>query len=157
MGDLIAAAFLLIVAALFYVQSLGLPPPPPVLPDILGTAIFPQVLAALLAILGMALAAQKLVQMRPGGIERPDPLTLFREHHLILKSLLLFLLFVLLLQPFGFLIAATVFLIAGQWLLSPREWGYLPTVIAVSVGSTFAIYFFFQKFLFVFLPEGTLF
>lgn len=157
MGDLIAAAFLLIVAALFYVESLGLPPPPPVLPDTLGAAFFPQVLAGLLAILGIGLGAQKLIRRRREAPERQDLLTLFREHHLIVKSLLLFFLFLLFLKPFGFLIAATVFLITGQWLLSPRQWSYLPTILAVSLGSTLAIYFFFQKFLFVFLPEGTLF
>ncbi len=157
MGDLIAAAILLIVAVLFYVASLGLPPPPPALPDVLGTAIFPQVLAGLIAMLAVGLAAQRLLRMRREAIERQDLLSLIREHHLVFKSLLLFFLFLLLLKPFGFLISATVFLIAGQWLLSPRQWGYLPTIIAVSVGSVLVVYFFFQKFLFVFLPEGTLF
>lgn len=157
MGDLIAAAFLLLVAILVYVQSLGLPPPPPVLPDTLGAAFFPQALTLLLAILGIGLAVQTLIRMRRERPERQDLLALLREHQLVIKSLLLFFLFVLLLKPFGFLISTTVFLITGQWILSPRRWGYLPTIIAVTVGSTLAIYYFFQKFLFVFLPEGTLF
>ncbi|MFQ5882401.1 MAG: tripartite tricarboxylate transporter TctB family protein [Candidatus Methylomirabilales bacterium] len=157
MGDLIAAAFLLIVAALFYVQSLGLPPPPPALPDALGAAFSPQVLAILLGIMGVCLAARGILQVRRAGVARQGLLTRIREHHLIVKSLLLFFLFALLLKPFGFLISATAFLIAAQWVLSPRRWGHLPTIITVSVVCSLVVYFFFQKFLFVFLPEGTLF
>ncbi|MFQ5840257.1 MAG: tripartite tricarboxylate transporter TctB family protein [Candidatus Methylomirabilales bacterium] len=157
MGDLIAALFLVLVAALFYVQSQELPPPPPTLPDTLGAAFLPQVLAIILAIMAVSLAVRGILRARREGVERKGLLARIREHHLIVKSLLLFFLFALLLQPFGFLISATAFLIAGQWLLSPRQWGNLPSIITVSILSPLVLYFFFQKFLFVFLPEGSLF
>ncbi|MFQ5658536.1 MAG: hypothetical protein ACE5G5_13425, partial [Candidatus Methylomirabilales bacterium] len=64
MGDLIAAVFLAIVAALFYVQSLELPPPPPALPDTLGAAFFPQVLTVILAMLVVCLAARAITRIR---------------------------------------------------------------------------------------------
>src|SRR5215208_2023143 len=156
MSDRLIALLLLLVCAGFYWQSISIRRPPFAAFDPLGADTFPRAVALVLAIFSLVLL------VRGGGSVVPR-LTGARarvwllEYRLPLISLVLFAAYVATIPQVGWLIATAVFLVVMQLLLHPR-WGRgLLGVVLGSAIFSWLIAEFFQRYLHVVLPRGTLF
>ncbi|MFT4415438.1 tripartite tricarboxylate transporter TctB family protein [Fredinandcohnia humi] len=75
------------------------------------------------------------------------------EKKVILTVLGFVLLFVILLEPLGFILTTTLFLYVNSWFLGYKKW---ISNLIVSLAIPFVIYFLFSSFLQIQLPKGIL-
>ena len=123
-----------------------------------GPGFFPMIVGAILILTAAACLVQALMTRRSAGSapEGPDEGVHARGNRQVSKTwlLLIFLvLYILALQPVGFPIALTVFLMASIWVFGYRKW--LP-VAGIAVALTVISYLTFIVWLKVPLPLGIL-
>lgn len=164
-SNLVIGSMLLILSAIYYFSTRGLPAPSKM--DNLGSAFFPVLLAASLAVLSLILIAGSLFSKpAPSGgnehaaaIEGAERLAedAFGAEQISYKTLfptmVLPFLYVLLLPVFGYLVVTPFFLLALTRILG-EQW---KTNVFASAGLTAALYILFAVLLGVRLPGGALF
>ena len=121
------------------------------LPNTLGSAFMPWLLASLLFIL----AAGLLLTNAIGGTrETSNPKVSLKEGLSVIFLTFIVYLYVKAIQLFGFITITPLFLAALMLISGARKW---KEILLVSIFSTLGIYLFFQKIFKVILPHGTLF
>jgi putative tricarboxylic transport membrane protein len=145
---------LLVFCGLLYWQA-GLVSAPPFVP--IGPSFYPRVVLTVLACLAVWLIAEDLLQsrMRPSKAAKPSGTeTNYRK---ALFGFVLFLAYVVGLSLIGYLAATFLFVVGLSWTIGPRNLRELPKLIAIAAGTVLITYLVFEKYLYVFLPQGRLF
>lgn len=145
---------LLAFCCLLYWQA-GLVSAPPFVP--IGPAFYPRVILILLAGLSLWLIAEDLLRRRPLAKGAAKPAGTAPNYRKVLLGFIIFLGYVAGLSLIGYLTATFLFVLGLSWSIGPRNIRELPKLIAIAVGTTLATYLVFQKYLYVFLPQGLLF
>lgn len=121
------------------------------LPNTLGSAFMPWLLAAFLFILSVGLLLTNAIR---GTRETSNARVSLKEGLTVIFLTFFVYLYVKAIQLFGFITITPLFLAALMWISGARKW---KEILLVSVFSTIGIYLFFQKIFKVILPHGTLF
>jgi hypothetical protein len=121
------------------------------LPNTLGIAFMPSLLAGFLFILAAALLITNAIR---GTQEKSDPKVSLKEALSVLFLTFFVYLYVKAIQLLGFITITPFFLATLMWISGARKWR---EIILVSTVSTVGIYLFFQKIFKVILPHGILF
>jgi hypothetical protein len=164
-SNIVIGIILLIFAALYYLSTLGFPPPSKM--DNLGSAFFPELLTGALVLLSVLLILTSVFRGRGSeddgdaavikGAERLEEDSFVAEN-ISWKSLFaavgLPFIYVGMIPILGYLICTPLFLIALIRLLGYEKW---VNNVAASVGLTAALYLLFVTALGVRLPEGIFF
>lgn len=145
---------LLTFCGLLYWQA-GLVSAPPFVP--IGPAFFPRVILILLAGLAVWLIAEDLFRRRSPARRAVKPAGPAPNYGKVILGFIIFLGYVAGLSLIGYLTATFLFVIGLSWSIGPRNIRELPKLIAIAVGTTLATYLVFEKYLYVFLPQGLLF
>ncbi|MBE2998193.1 tripartite tricarboxylate transporter TctB family protein [Nocardiopsis sp. HNM0947] len=141
-GDRVIGVILLALSATLLALSFGFPPPGQEHDP--GTAALPRIVAVVLGLLSLALIWRP---ERSGPL--PDTGGLVQVGAIALLSLV----YALLLEPIGFVLASTGFMAAALLLIGVRR----PVAIAaVSAGVAVGLHLLFAQLLEVFLPTGLL-
>jgi hypothetical protein len=155
--DGIAGLVCLAISLFLLLLTLGLPPPPAMVP--IGPAFYPRVVLLLLAALSVALIvmdvqAQRRHRAAGGGAvsvpsgERPN-------YPLVFAAFVVFGLYIAALPELGFRISTFLFVAGLQvtldWPTSVRRWAI---VLAIALGVTLICYVTFENYLAVLLPRG---
>ena len=164
-SDLKIGVFLIVFCGVVFYETFGLTSHF-LLP--IGPSFLPRVWLALLGFLSLLLVVGELrrawspvseKQTKPADERQIAKLIeqWLKHYRLVIYSLAIFLAYILSLYVLGFLLSTILFLALLQWILSPRQLKQLPLLLVISVVSASVIYLIFQKYLYVFLPEGMLF
>ena len=145
---------LLVFCGLLYWQA-GLVSAPPFVP--IGPAFFPRVILILLAGLALWLIAEDLLRRRTPSKQQVKPTGPASSYRKVLLAFSLFLGYVAGLSLIGFLTATFLFVLGLSWSIGPRKLREIPKLVAIAIGTTLATYLIFEKYLYVFLPQGLLF
>jgi hypothetical protein len=145
---------LLAFCGLIYWQA-GLVSAAPFVP--IGPAFYPRVVVILLACLAVWLIAEDLfrgrVQERKAAkLAGPAP-----NYRKVLLGFVAFLAYVAGLSLIGYPAATFLFVLGLSWAIGPRNVRELPKLVAIAAGTVLATYLIFEKYLYVFLPQGRLF
>ena len=65
--------------------------------------------------------------------------------------------YVVALDLIGFVASTFLFVLGLSWSIGPRNIREMPKLIAVAIGTALVTYLVFEKYLYVFLPRGSLF
>jgi putative tricarboxylic transport membrane protein len=148
--DSLSGALLLVLAGILYWHTRGFPEIPG---DPVGPALFPRIIAAGMALCGIALVVTGLVREKgvawvevPGWVRAPRQLAGFA---VVVLGLLAFYFF---LDRIGFLVGAALLFAALLFTLRVRAWA----IPVVAIGVTLLIHTIFYKGLGVPLPWGVL-
>lgn len=134
-----------------------------------GADFFPKIIFILLGLMSILLIAGAVVRERKRGGEpsaaKTKPLdptawakvsNTLRYHKTVLVSFGVFLGYVVLMYYFGYPVATLAFMLVLMWFLGPRDKKSIGVIAATTIVVTFGLYYFFLKFLKIFLPTGTL-
>ena len=121
------------------------------LPNTLGSAFMPWLLATLLFTLSVGLLITTAIR---GTRENSNPNISLKEGFSVIFLTVFVYVYVKAIQVFGFITITPFFLAALMWISGSRKW---KEIVLLSIASTFGIYLFFQKIFKVILPHGTLF
>ena len=121
------------------------------LPNTLGSAFMPWLLAALLFGLSVCLLITNALR---GTRENANANISLKEGFSVIFLTVFVYVYVKAILLFGFIAITPFFLAALMWISGARKW---KEIILFSIASTLGIYLFFQKIFKVILPHGTLF
>jgi hypothetical protein len=121
------------------------------LPNTLGSAFMPWLLATLLFSLSVCLLITSAIR---GTRENSNPNISLKEGFSVIFLTVFVYVYVKAMQMFGFITITPFFLAALMWISGARKW---KEIVPLSIASTLGIYLFFQKVFKVILPQGTLF
>lgn len=121
------------------------------LPNTLGSAFMPWLLATLLFTLSVGLLITTAIR---GTRENSNPNISLKEGFSVIFLTVFVYVYVKAIQVFGFITITPFFLATLMWISGSRKW---KEIVLLSIASTFGIYLFFQKIFKVILPHGTLF
>jgi putative tricarboxylic transport membrane protein len=128
----------------------------------IGSAFVPQLAAILLGALSILLIVQTLLSLRtvseaevPAKKEEQDRAEIKRRNFSVSATLVLILVYLVLLQPVGFLLTTAVYLFAQFIVLSRKKPNY-PLYAVLAIGTSVIIYYLFVKVFILFLPAGIL-
>jgi putative tricarboxylic transport membrane protein len=145
---------LLALCGLLYWQA-GLVSAPPFVP--IGPAFYPRVILILLAGLAVWLIAENLLRGHAPARKAAKPTGPAPNYRIVLLGFTIFLGYVAGLSLIGYLAATFLFVLGLSWSIGPRNARELPKLIVIAIGTTLATYLIFEKYLYVFLPQGILF
>ncbi len=151
--DTAIGAGLLAFCAFLYWQA-GLVSAPPFVP--IGPAFYPRVILVLLAGLAVWLIAEDLLR-RPAAAKKAGKKPAAPNYRKVLLGFTIFLGYVAGLSLIGYLAATFLFVLGFSWSIGPRTARELPKLAMIAAGTTLATYLIFEKYLYVFLPQGVLF
>jgi len=121
------------------------------LPNTLGSAFMPWLLATLLFGLSVCLLITNAFR---GTRENSNANISLKEGFSVVFLTVFVYFYVKAIQLFGFIAITPFFLAALMWISGARKW---KEIVILSIASTLGIYLFFQKVFKVILPHGTLF
>jgi hypothetical protein len=145
---------LLAACGLLYWQT-GAIPTPPFVP--VGPAFYPRIILVLLAILAIWLILEDVItapRRARAAESAPVPRPNYR---LVAIGFAVFGGYVIGLSILGYLLATFLFVLGLGCVLGPREVRGLAKLAVVAAGTTLGTYLIFEKYLYVFLPQGILF
>lgn len=145
---------LLVFCGILYWQA-GLVSAPPFVP--IGPAFYPRVVLILLAGLALWLIAEDLLQGRVRARKAAKPAGHAPNYGKVLLGFIIFLAYVAGLSLIGYPAATFLFVLGLSWTIGPRNVRELPKLVAIAAGTVLATYLIFEKYLYVFLPQGLLF
>ncbi len=145
---------LLAFCGILYWQA-GLVAAPPFVP--IGPAFYPRVILILLAGLAVWLIAEDLLRRRAPARKAEKPGGHAPNYRKVLLGFTIFLGYVVGLSLIGYLAATFLFVLGLSWSIGPRNVREMPKLVAIAIGTTLLTYLIFEKYLFVFLPQGLLF
>lgn len=151
--DIINAILILVFCGAAYYETLSISSP---VQRKTGASFFPQIIIIVIAVFGLCLLINSLIRIKKESntqLNLSIP-KLWRENYKVLLTFIFFGLYVLLMKVIGYLISSVLFMLAIYLLLTTKKrkiWAAVVSYIVI----TFAIYFVFRVFLYVFLPSGT--
>ncbi|RAZ67073.1 tripartite tricarboxylate transporter TctB family protein [Planococcus maitriensis] len=160
MGEILIGVALIALGAVIYFQSNDFP----ALNEVhLDAGSFPKLIAGLLILLslmliikqGLVLMKSKSAGERQGAGERARDF--YKEYKLVILTLLVFFVYIFLMQFIGFVVSTIAFIIFTGLLVGSRAKKDIMVITIVSVAITLGTYFFFENFLNVRFPSGIFF
>ncbi|WP_404335454.1 tripartite tricarboxylate transporter TctB family protein [Planococcus rifietoensis] len=160
MGEILIGVTLIALGAVIYLQSNDFP----ALNEVhLDAGSFPKLIAGLLILLslmliikqGLVLMKSKSTGERQGAGESARDF--YNEYKLVILTLLVFFIYIFLMQFIGFVVSTIVFIIFTGLLVGSRAKKDIMVITIVSVAITLGTYFFFENFLNVRFPSGIFF
>ncbi|MHB8770768.1 MAG: tripartite tricarboxylate transporter TctB family protein [Syntrophales bacterium] len=145
---------LLVFCALIYWQA-GRVSAPPFVP--IGPAFYPRVVLVLLAGLALWLIGEDLLRGRAQARKAAKPAGPAPNYRKVLLGFALFLAYIAGLSLIGYPAATFLFVLGLSWTIGPRNLRELPKLAAIAAGTVLITYLVFEKYLYVFLPQGRLF
>jgi len=145
---------LLAFCGLLYWQA-GLVSAPPFVP--IGPAFYPRVMLILLAGLAVWLIAEDLLRRRAPARKAAKPTASAPNYRKVLLGFIIFLAYVAGLSLIGYLASTFLFVLGFGWSIGPRNIREMPKLVVIAIGTALATYLIFEKYLYVFLPQGLLF
>jgi putative tricarboxylic transport membrane protein len=145
---------LLAFCGLLYWQA-GLVSAPPFVP--IGPAFYPRVVVILLAGLALWLIGEDLLRKPLSVKKATKPAGPSPNYRKVLLGFVVFLGYVGGLSLIGYPAATFLFVLGLSWSIGPRNVRELPKLAAIAGGTVLATYLIFEKYLYVFLPQGRLF
>jgi putative tricarboxylic transport membrane protein len=145
---------LLAFCGLLYWQA-GLVSAPPFVP--IGPAFYPRVMLILLAGLAVWLIAEDLLRRRAPARKAEKPTASMPNYRKVLLGFIIFLVYVAGLSLIGYLAATFLFVLGFSWSIGPRNIREMPKLVVIAIGTALATYLIFDRYLYVFLPQGLLF
>jgi putative tricarboxylic transport membrane protein len=158
--DGVIGLIIVVMSILLLYNTTGIPTPP-IVP--LGPAFYPQILLALLLIMGMILFILDISKRKPSGEKKEDKKKDRRDKGWLIKykkiiwGFVVFGLYILFIPIIGFYSTTAIVLVVLQGLLGYREFKQLPLFFVISIVTTVCIYLIFEKYLMVVFPKGRLF
>ena len=127
----------------------------------LDSRFFPHIVAGVLAVLGTILLVRGLIYAKNYV---PDPSEAEKGHKMsvgsrcVLETFIVIFIYVLLIEPLGFLFSTIIYLIAQMIVLYPEKLTKKKIILfaVISVVSSVAIYFIFRNVFYLMLPAGIL-
>lgn len=156
MSDRLIGLLAILVAALFFAQTLYFKKPPFAAFESLGPEFFPRGILIGLALLGLVLLIRGEGSLLPNW-NASSLRALTTRYRGVVLSLVLFPVYIISITLFGFAYATVAYLITMQLLLHPRRGRGLVYVIVGSIAFAWALVFLFEGYLHVVLPKGELF
>lgn len=141
-------------SGLLYWQA-GFTPTPPFVS--IGPAFYPRVILILLAGLAVWLIAEDILRSRVSSRVAKKPAGTTPDYRRVVLGFLVFLGYVVALSFLGYLTATFLFVLGLSWAIGPRNIREMPKLVAVAIGTALVTYLVFEKYLYVFLPRGSLF
>lgn len=160
MGEILIGLALIVLGAVIYLQSNDFP----ALNEVhLDAGSFPKLIAALLILLSLVLILQKGIALmrsrtpggRPGMGERFR--SFYREYKLVILTLVIFFVYIFLMQFIGFVVSTILFIVVTGLLVGSRAKKDILVISIVSIAITLGTYFFFENVLNVRFPSGIFF
>ncbi len=145
---------LLVFCAVLYWQA-GRVSAPPFVP--IGPAFYPRAVLILLAGLALWLIAEDLLRGRAAARKAAKPAGPAPNYRKALLGFGLFLAYIAGMSLVGYPVATFLFVLALSWAIGPRSVRELPKLVAIAAATVLATYLVFEKYLYVFLPQGRLF
>jgi putative tricarboxylic transport membrane protein len=145
---------LLAFCGILYWQA-GLVSAPPFVP--IGPAFYPRVVLILLAGLAVWMIAEDLLRGRAPVRKTAKPAGPAPNYRKVLLGFVVFLGYVAGLSLIGYLAATFLFVLGLSWSIGPRNVREIPKLGVIAIVTTLATYLIFEKYLYVFLPQGILF
>jgi putative tricarboxylic transport membrane protein len=145
---------LLVFCGFLYWQA-GLVSAPPFVP--IGPAFYPRVILILLAGLAVWLIAEDLLRRRSPARKTAKPAGSAPNYRKVLLGFIVFLAYVAGLSLIGYLAATFLFVLGLSWSIGPRNVREIPKLVMIAIATVLATYLIFEKYLYVFLPQGLLF
>jgi putative tricarboxylic transport membrane protein len=146
--DGIAGLILFGISLVLFVQSLGLPSLP-IVP--VGPGFYPRIVLGFLGLASLALVVQDFMRARSAAAPEAR-----RNYRLVIALFVIFGGYVALMPLIGFRLSTLLFVAAVQATLDPprgpAQWAVLA---AVALGTVFATYLVFERYLLVLLPRGS--
>ncbi|MTD30623.1 tripartite tricarboxylate transporter TctB family protein [Planomicrobium sp. YIM 101495] len=121
---------------------------------------FPTLIAALLTFLSLILIIGKVVELRkrkPATKPKKSLKEFYTEYRLVLLTVLLFIVYIFLMQFIGFVVTTILFIIGAGVLIGSRKKKDLIIISSVAVIVTLSTYFFFENVLYIRFPSGIFF
>ncbi len=128
---------------------------PPFVP--IGPAFYPRVILILLAGLAVWLIAEDLLRGRAPVLKAAEPVAPTPNYRKVLLGFIVFLGYVAGLSLIGYLTSTFLFVLGLSWTIGPRNIREMPKLFVIAIVTTLATYLVFEKYLYVFLPQGLLF
>jgi putative tricarboxylic transport membrane protein len=157
--DLIVGAVFLVFSAAVFIATFSIRR---LVVARIGSAFVPQLAAVLLGGLSILLIVQSLLALRsasgksgPEQTAEQDKAEIKRRNFSVAATLFLLLVYLVLLQPVGFLLTTSIYLFAQFIVLSRKKPNY-PLYAVLAAGSSVIIYYLFVKVFILFLPAGIL-
>jgi hypothetical protein len=139
----------------FLYWQAGLVSTPPFVP--IGPAFYPRAVLILLASLAVWLIAEDILRGQVPSQRVKKPAGPTPNYGRVLLAFFVFLGYVVGLSLIGYLAATSLFVLGLSWSIGPRDVREMPKLFAVAIGTALATYVVFEKYLYVFLPQGLLF
>lgn len=141
-------------SGLLYWQA-GLTPTPPFVA--IGPAFYPRVILILLAVLAVWLIVEDILRNRVPTRAAKKSAGTTPDYRRVVLGFLVFLGYVVALSLLGYLTATFLFVLGLSWAIGPRNIREMPKLVAVAIGTALVTYLVFERYLYVFLPRGSLF
>ena len=145
---------LLVFCGILYWQA-GFVSAPPFVP--IGPAFYPRVVVILLAGLAVWLIAEDLLRGRAPARKATKVAGSAANYRKVLLGFIIFLGYVAGLSLIGYLASTFLFVLGLSWSIGPRNVREIPKLGVIAIVTTLATYLIFEKYLYVFLPQGLLF
>ncbi|MGX7594386.1 tripartite tricarboxylate transporter TctB family protein [Planococcus plakortidis] len=161
MGEILIGLALIALGAVIYLRSNDFP----ALNEVhLDAGSFPKLIAGLLILLSLMLIIKQglaLMKSKSTGDERQGAgeraRGFYKEYRLVILTLLVFFIYIFLMQFIGFVVSTIAFIIFTGLLVGSRAKKDIIVITIVSVAVTLGTYFFFENFLNVRFPSGIFF
>jgi len=159
-GDAVIGLIIVVMSLLLLYNTTGISTPP-IVP--LGPAFYPQILLALLFIMGMILFISCILKGRSSGDKKSEKKKVLEDERWLIRykkiiwGFVFFGLYILFIPIIGFYISTAMVLVILQGILGYREFKQLPLFFLISIMTTISIYFVFEKYLMIVFPKGLLF
>ena len=158
-NDTVLGALLLILSVIMFIMSFSIKIMKTPVSSVDTARFFPQLVFGALIPLGIILIIRGIIQAKmrkdsaPSGEKLEASITAFKRS---IVALLAIFVFILLLEPVGFIPMAILYMLFNMFYMCEKEAWKPVTFVIVAVVVTVAVYFLFRQFVYVKLPGGIL-
>lgn len=150
MGDLFAGVFFLVIAVVYATQ---IPRIKLTKISLINSAFFPKICVTGLIILSFCQIYQALKKMKLAENGKTEER---KDYRCVIMTFALSLIYVMLLEPVGFLISSILYMTAQMAVLCPQGEQKPVLYVVISIAASAIIYFLFRNGLHLMLPSGIL-
>lgn len=157
--DYISSVVIIVIGTILFCTTFSIKKIGGVSTDI-GSDLMPKITSLLLIMIGILLFIQKYIFGKKNKkvdfniTKTTVPTKLFNKA--VLSTLIIILLYIILMQPLGFILSTTIYLITQIFVLTPKEYFKSIRVIIIAVVTSVVVYYLFVYFFYLLLPAGIL-
>lgn len=155
-GDIVVSIFFMVISAIIIIMAMQLPKSQVM--DI-GPDFMPIVISSISFILAAVLLVQSLRRFKRNAAELEGKTLPQYDYKRVILSIILVLIYVVVMQPVGFIVSTLVYLILQMLVLAPedkRSKKDIIVLVIISIVFTLAVYFLFRYGFKILMPTGIL-